>query len=208
MNGDFVTLWTLQPIEWYESLLKNKIIFAKPHLSELYMDNYPNFRNAYDWLMVQMEERINPKPLENIIPIWAWYHYENSNKKKPDLRHSGLLSKGTKAVRIEFKKAKDKVLFSDFELWHYVLNYWYISDTETDDNYFWSLLEKHQVNFVDKEKYPAEIRKKVEDSWQKIFDMDYYQEYSLKSFNEKSIQATFWSLYLSEIIKVEEFTAR
>ncbi len=208
MNDDFVTLWTIQPIEWYESLLKNKHIFAKPTLSDQYMDNDPTFRQAYDWLIIQMEKRIKAKPCKNILPIWAWYQHSNSDKKRPDLRYSGLLPKGTKGVRIKLKKKKSEVLFSDFDLWHSVLNYWYIADDEQDHNDFFSLLNSCGLAFTERDRYPSHIQKQVEESWQKIFDMDYCQEYSAKSFKNKSIQATFWDLFLDEVVSVDKFIAR
>ncbi len=155
-----------------------------------------------------MEQRISPKPFDDALPIWAWYHYYNSRKKKTDLRNSGLLQKGQKGVRIELKKRKSEVLLSDFDLWHIPLMYCYIPDDDSDDKAFDNLLDAYGVDFIDKEKYPKEIQQKVIDSWQKIFDMDYCPDYSAKPFEQKSIQATFWSLAVDEIEQVDEFIAR
>lgn len=49
--------------------------------------NYRDFKNAYDWLVVKMEERISKLNGVN-YPVWAW-HTRDWKHKKPDLRESG-----------------------------------------------------------------------------------------------------------------------
>ncbi|UYZ73367.1 DUF3841 domain-containing protein [Moraxella bovis] len=56
--------------------------------------------------------------------MWAWYHAHGANKPKPDLRKSGHLPKGERGVRIEFTLPKERVLLSNFDGWHAVLNDW------------------------------------------------------------------------------------
>ena len=74
------------------------------------------FRPAYDWMVGQLEQRVKNYPRKK-YPIWAWYH------PKPGLRRSGHLPCGTSGVRIEFLVSSDRVLLSDFEAWHGVLNF-------------------------------------------------------------------------------------
>ncbi|WP_304342657.1 DUF3841 domain-containing protein [Chryseobacterium koreense] len=119
-------LWTIQPVEWYEKLLENNIIFSE----QKYLEIEDNFLRAYEWMIFQMEARISNKPVKNMFPIWAWFQYNNAQNQRPDLRNVGFLPKGTKGVRIEFDKKDEAVLLSDFNLWAYVLNYWYIADNE------------------------------------------------------------------------------
>jgi hypothetical protein len=85
-------------------------------------------RPAYDWMVGQLEQRVKNYPC-NKYPIWAWYH------PKPDLRLSGHLPRGTSGVRVEFLVSSDRVLLSDFEAWHAVLNCWYLSlsDEESEN---------------------------------------------------------------------------
>lgn len=40
---------------------------------------------------------------------------------------------GTQGVRLEVEIPDAQVLLSDFDLWHYPLNYWYLPDDEEDD---------------------------------------------------------------------------
>ena len=194
-------LWTIQPIEFYNELIRNGQI----HCSEKYIDSY--FKESYSWIITQMENRIGKRPNKSIYPIWSWYQYKNNESKRPDLRTSGLLSKGTKGVRIEFEKPKIEILLSDFNLWHFVLNYWHISDNKEQKLEFEKLLELSNVEFIDKKNYTLELKNILESSWNKIFDMNYYSSYTAEIFNRKKIQATFWTLKSSEIVKVDFFSA-
>lgn len=197
-------LWTIQPVEWYEKLLTDKVI----HSERKYLEIENNFLRSYEWMISQMEQRAGRKPKINSFPIWAWFQYNNSQNKRPDLRSSGFLPKGTKGVRIEFEKPEEKVLLSDFNLWAYVLNYWHIPDSEIEDDWFDNLLTSEGINFIDKENYSQKLKQIVEQSWDKVLDMDYYREYNSEPFESKPIQATFWTLSIDEVKKVDFFTAR
>jgi hypothetical protein len=199
-------LWTIQPIEWYKKLLDNGIIYGDKQQIEWIKEI--EFDYAYQWLIGEMNLRIGSIPNKNSYPIWAWNQYHNSKQKRPDLRSTGFLPKGAKGVRIELEKPAKEVLLSDFNLWMHVLNYWHIADNEEEENGFDKLLELRGIKFVDKEKYTPDIRKIVEISWNKIFDMNYSPEYAAETFEKKHIQATFWSLSVNEIKKVDYFIAR
>ena len=195
-------LWTIQPIEWYEKLQKEGIL----HGTETYIE--PSFLQPYHWLMNKMDEKIGKRPFPECYPIWAWFQYYDSKRRKPDLRSCAHLPKGTKGVRLEIHKEENEVLLSDFNLWCHPLNYWKIDDNEQETEEFDRLLELNKIKFIDKENYTNEIKQIIEKSWDKLLDMNYSPEYSAHPFEEKSIQATFWSLSTDEIVKVEKFTAR
>lgn len=196
-------LWTIQPISWYEKLQVEGVIYGDTSLANI----DKNMLFAYNWITNQMEQRISSKPFGNCTPIWAWYQYRNQIKNKPDLRCSHL-PKGTKGVRIEFEKQENEVLLSDYDLWHYPLNYWCIHDNEKEDNAFDELLKNENINFIDREKYTPILKSKVENSWHKVFDMNYHNNYSANKKENKSIQATFWKLSLDDVVKVDFFTSR
>lgn len=195
-------LWTIQPIEFYNTLIKKGTITGNRDFI------CQDFDDSYRWMVQQMEQKLSPRTNSTHYPIWAWYQYHSKEKPIPDLRHSGLLEKGTKGVRIEIEKPTNEVLLSDFNLWHYVLNYWYIADNKGKDKVFDELLKSNNIRFIDKEKYLPELKKMAENSWDKIFDMDYSVEYSAKPFENKEIQATFWELRIEEIKNVDFFIAR
>ncbi|MCT4602155.1 MAG: DUF3841 domain-containing protein [Marinifilum sp.] len=199
-------LWTIQPIEWYKKLCRDGIIYGEEEYIEWIEEGMFNY--AYHWMIKEMTNRIGISEKKDSYPIWAWFQYNTSKQCRPDLRNSGFLPKGTKGVRIEFEKLTKDVLLSDFNLWGHVLNYWYIADDENEGNLFDRKLSNNNISFIDKKSYTTDLRKILEDSWTKIFDMDYCREYSAYSFEQKNIQATFWSLSTNEIKKVDFFTAR
>lgn len=202
-------LWSIQPLCWYEKLLSEGIIFGEEKEIEFIKDDV-DFMNAYHWMISQMESKIGKRPFGNAYPIWAWFQYENINRRKPDLRRSGFLEKGNRGVRIEFEKDEREILLSDFSLWHHPLNFWHIADDEAEDDRFDAFLKNENIDILNlnSENAPLHIKEKIENSWEKILDMNYSPEYTALPFENKSIQATFWSLSLDEIKKIDYFIAR
>ena len=92
-----------------------------------------------------------------------------------------------------------EVLLSDFELWHWPLNNWWIDNStceeEYDKNHEW-------FNTLSEE----EKQKEREKSWQEIFKLDYVETDWMRRGWE--IQAVFWQLKKEYVKKVQFFTAR
>lgn len=169
----------------------------------------PDFIPAYDWLIQQMIERIGNKPGDVQYPIWSWYQYLNEKKKKPDLRYSHLGQKGEKCVLIEIEKDEKDVLLSDFTLWHYPLGLpYYIGATQEDAFAFESELESLGYETCLSDILPTKYQQRIIKSWNKIFDMNFDDPYFSNPLSEKSIQATFWQLHLSEVVSVRYFMCR
>lgn len=198
-----VTLWTIQSINFWNDLNEKKIICVKEDFIN------PEWKSGYDWMKKQMEKRIGLPKSKNQYPVWAWYQYFNSKKRKPDLRQSSYLPPGTEGVRIEFTKDESEILLSDFNLWHYPLSYkGFIGSNEDEALMFerdFIVLGLENERF---DTYPISIKKKIIKSWDKIFDMDFEDAYYTHPFNDKMIQATFWELRSDEIVKVKKFIAR
>ena len=133
---------------------------------------------------------------------------------KPDLRAAGYLNKGERGVRVELKVANDRVLLSDFDLWHYVLNYWHLPTTEKDGKAFEKKLARAGLSFYGRNhQHPlphVRYRQEIERSWERIFDTDWAdREHAIASPpKKKSIQATLWELVLDDVVEVRQFTAR
>lgn len=207
-----MTLWTIQPVEWYEKLKQNGIVFGDPKLSAFYSDKeLDNFRVAYDWMALQMEKRIGNRPFNNALPIWAWYRHEKK-RPKPDLRYSGYLNRGEYGVRLEIEKEDKDVLLSDFVLWVHPLSKYYIPVSEEDDLLFDNalnpFLKENNLRFGDFHKYPKVIQEKIIKSWELVFDLDFADEYIASKREDKVLQATFWSLHIDEVKDVTFFKAR
>jgi hypothetical protein len=197
-------LWTIQPLAVWQLWQDQGTFKVMPR------DLEEDFIRAYQWLMEQMTQRVGKPPPGCQWPIWAWYQYTSQDRPKPDLRHAAHLPKGTMGVRIEIEVEDSQVLLSDFKLWHYVLNYWYLPESEEDSESFEQELAQqdlslYHIQLLPRSDYDAKIRK----SWERIFDLDWEEEYHLCfSRHQKMIQAVFWELRIEQVKKVDLFKAR
>jgi len=133
-------------------------------------------------------------------PIWAWYQW-NGKRKKRDMRERGLSNRGDPAVQLEIEIPDEKVLLSDFDVFHCVLNNTYICSSEEESERFDKWCESQD----DKSK----IVKKIKESWTGVFDLTKEDDNWLYGKNEhKSIQAVFWELREDQVIWAREFIAR
>ena len=201
-----MTLWTIQTIDWYNDFLKKGTIYvSREHIDEYY--DFCLF--GYNWLRNKMDSSVGKRPFQNCYPIWAWYQYKNSEKKRPDLRAVGFLRKGTRGVRIEIKKKESEVLLSDFMLWQIpYFHHDFIGRNKNERKNFSNKLEKIGMATSHIGKLPKDLRKEMIKSWDRVLDLDFNDRYFTKARKNKRIQATFWSLSIDEVVKVDEFTAR
>jgi hypothetical protein len=169
-----------------------------------------DFVSAYGWMRQQMIDRLGLQSNASVgWPLWGWQQYLNDRQKMPDLRFAGNLPRGTKGVRLWIEKDESEILLSDFELWHYVLNYWYLPMSMRDMDRFELELEKKGYSTslqkpIPCTKYDDAIKK----SWGRIFDLD-WQVVDISSLRaEKAIQATFFQVELEEVKRVDFFVAR
>lgn len=189
-------LWTMQPVEVYEELQK-KLIF-RCDVSKI---PEPSFVEKYDWLIQYLNKK-HTKPQDVDYPIWAWYRF-NGKEKKPDLRHSCYGCRGEKMVCLELEIPDEHVLLSDFDLWHFPLNNWWLYDCFKPDFGEKEWDEAHE-EFAKLSK-DEQIRRK-EKSWERIFDIEPFEnDWIVKG---KYVQAIFWELKLEYVKKVQYFTAR
>ena len=191
-------LWTIQGIDIYKQLIRDGITYCtKPSWGDS-----PEFMYAYHWMAEQMRKRIGEPPIEVIeFPMWAWYQYQSSKKKKP-LRSPLDVQEGLSAY-MEIEIPDDQVLLSSFTNWHSALNQWPL------DN--WKRIEK-KMNLLEKEAgkrlyfndYPLDVQKEIEKSWETIFDLDRRDNVVGRTHKRNCcIQATFWALKLENVISVE-----
>lgn len=163
---------------------------------------------AYRWMTHRMRARIGPPPAADSQAIWAWYRWEGATGK-PDLRSGGHLSKGEKGVRLEIECPADRVLLSDFTLWHYVLNYWYLPASEVDGQAFESQLTRHGLSFYDQKPLPDDAyHRAIVESWDRCFDLAWHEPGISDPEEEKSIQATIWEITLDQVREYRHFTSR
>ncbi len=123
--------------------------------------------------------------------------------------------KGEKIVQLIIDIPDEDVLLSDFDLFHYVLNYWYLPLDQNDEDdfeeeYAWSGYNLHALKDV---KIQTEkimpLRLAIEKSWDRIFDLEREDNNLIYGLNsKKSIQATFWQLKREQVKKAEVFIAK
>lgn len=190
-------LWTMQPVEVYEILMQDGVFRTDPQKVDM-----PEFLTAYDWLN-QYLERKTEKPATVSYPVWAWYRF-NGKEKKPDLRHSCYGRRGEKMVCLELEVPDNEVLLSDFDLWHFPLNNWWLDIDVFQDDYTEEQYDESHRWFDSLSK--ENQQKEKDKSWQKIFDIEPYEnDWIAKG---KYVQAVFWELKLEYVKKVQFFTAR
>ncbi len=191
-------LWTIQGIEIYEQLKREGLAYCtKPNWGD---DS--NFIYAYRWMAKQMLQRIGEPPIIGIeYPVWAWYQYESSKKRKP-LRSPLDISEGI-SVYLEIEVPDHNVLLSDFDSWHSVLNQGPIDDWKRIYKII-DAMEKEEGRQLQYEEYPQNLRERIEMSWNAIFDLNRRDDIvGKKHKRNRSIQATFWILKQEYLVSVE-----
>lgn len=133
---------------------------------------YSMFPKEYIWIIGQMKKRLNDYNGE--YPVWLW-------PARPDLRCSGYVTKGEKAVLLEINIPEEKVLFSDFQAWHVVLN-----DCALD------AFEGEPIT--------------KEESWERIFDLDFLRNH--QDWRSIDLQATTGRVLLENIKLIKEFIGK
>jgi hypothetical protein len=191
-------LWTIQTVAAWETLQTTGMLRADPRLAD------PDFAAAYRWMVKQMRQRLPRPSFAATVPLWAWYQWEGTHRPRPDLRSRSHMPAGQRAVRIEFELDDDRVLLSDFDLWHIVLNNWYIARSEAEYEAFEARLDAQEDPLAP----DAALQREIRDSWPRIFDLDWNDPYFAIDARHRPIQATFWELPLDAVRKADFFTGR
>lgn len=171
----------MQRIEAYKEMQEKGILEGKEEFAWDY------FRNPYKWMMKQMSKRIQGYD-GFTYPIWIW-------KRRPNRNEKALFNKGTRGVILKLEIPDDQILWSDFSLWHSVLNNSPVVDNE----------QQWKEYLKDKENYP------VEETWEKIFDFEYLRNGDkdwFGVFNEEWIQGVTPRITMNHVKKVTRFIAK
>ncbi len=196
-------LWSIQTLDVWNKLQQDGVFQSTANGMLA-----PSFAAPYQWMAAQLSRRVAVPPLGCTWPIWAWYQWADRDRPKPDLRASRHLARGVRGVRLELEITASSVLLSDFELWHYVLNYWYLPTSDADDTAFEHMLAHHGLSTYPPKLLPAPYHRIVTASWERIFDLEWAVEGISWPRHRKSIQAVFWELELQHVRNVDIFTAR
>lgn len=170
-------LWTIQTKQaWKVAQQRGYLVGDVAYVWE-------DFLSPYLWMMDQMKKRINFYTGE--YPVWLWV-------KRPDLRCSGHLERGTQGILLEVELNPEKILLSDFDAWHIVLHDAFLALDEEEDR----LYEQSLVSMT------------KEQSWERIFDYQSLKQHEYWNTREPHLQAVTGKIELAQIKSSKEFLAR
>lgn len=192
-------LWTIRNLSELDNIEKH---------GRLITDNRkidPDFIPAYKWIAAELGARVDKPCIKCRYPIWAWECWDLDRNKKPDLRVRWGI-KDENLILIKVNIPDNFVLLSEYHLWHYVLNKWYLPRDIKDQMNFEKILFKGNLN--NEWPFQEPFHTLVTDSWQRIFfwkklNSDFHGE-NLGS----SIQAVFWELKEEWIMDVKHFKSK
>lgn len=191
-------LWTIQTTEFYDTLQKNGVVYCDRE--SWFCQEY---RDMYDWMANEMRKHIGIPPQKKVrYPIWAWYQYTSRKKPRPPISSNMLDSDQKEGVMLEIEIPDDKVLLSDFGLWHVPLNGHPISDDKKLMKRFDAFRAVHGGS-CDFEDYPEDLKNDIMVTWSVIFDLrTKLRRWVAKAMWNRSIQACFWELKLEQVVEV------
>lgn len=190
-------LWTIRSPREVSILQANGVLIT----NKKYIES--DFIFAYDW-MVEKLDLVDDKPSHCSYPIWAWKCFDKSRFCRPDLR----LRWGTKAKEelylIELDIPDNKILLSEYHLWHNVLDKNYLAKNENDELLFESFLNKNNLE----SKLSPLVKDKVFKSWEYIFNWSKLDKNWHGNSVGDSIQAVFWELKIEWVTKITFFKSK
>jgi len=151
---------------------------SRPELDE-------HFKRGYEFMRQAMAARL--PAYSGDYPVWAWL-------KRPDLREWRHLVT-TPSVLLTFEVPTERTLPSRFNAFHFVLNGWYLSLTEAEDEAI--------------SNGPPLTAAMLEASWQRIFDLtpptDPAQLDWCGAYSDADVQVCIDRVLLPEVQHVRPF---
>lgn len=188
IKSDTVRLWTRQHAGVLDIIERNGAYRAKKEYIMLKNDNISDYYlKLYDWY-IKHAEKIVPRPDDAVYPIWF--------STSPDM----MLQPTEDTISMEIETERRFVVFSDFEKWGYVVNYWYVPLSKEDEIRHDEELKKYGIgdesalymshlgNF-----YPV-LRNKIINSWNRIFE--------ISDKTDSITQATMWEIRKEWIVNI------
>ena len=169
-------VWSIQINTFYQADKKIGYIEGKE------AGVFNEYLDKYHWMKTQMNKSI--QTYNNVFPIWTWL-------KRPDLRKSGYMEKGTECILLEIEVDNNEILISGFEEWNTILNDGYIFYDEAEEEMVMKGIKKL----------------KKEDSWERIFEYEKLRQNSYWS-GADLLQGTMGRVYIDKIKSERIFIAK
>lgn len=178
-------LWSAQALDVYELIKDRGVYRMDPEKASCYED----FREAYDWLVREMERKVGKRPDGVLYPVWAYAVYDGKSRE-PDLYSLG--GPGEEFILFELEIPDDRLVLTEYDTWHYVLNKWFYCRVKDEEDF------RSRNDWFDA--LPPEEKEKVmERSWQAVFDTE-LRDNGEWDRNGRFVQATFWELRTEDIV--------
>jgi hypothetical protein len=101
----------------------------------------------------------------------------------------------------------NRVLLSDYDAWHFVLNYWYLAKPR-QAQLFERQLHAKGLDFYRHKPLPDKLaHDQLQASWEQIFDLRKARTILDFSAKRQIIQATFWELRARDVVHATLFGA-
>ena len=189
-------LWTIKTVDEM-SILDHQGFLS---CDERFVDS--DFLSAYGWMAKKLSQKVPKTATNPRYPIWLWKCWDKHKSCKPDLRVRWG-RRGEELVLVKLDISEELILLSEFDLWHYVLNKWFLPKDKKEFELYRNLIagDKKFEQLEEKEK---EFIKK---SWDRVLSWDSLDN----SFHNKlgsSIQAVTWEIKKEWILHTREFISK
>lgn len=198
-------LYTFQPNFVWEAIQKDGFyhpfdLFEKNEFLKEDLAMGWGFSQAYIWLKEKMLQKGIVHKKYNQHMIWGWYQWSGT-KSKPDKRYSSVYSFYDEPfVMLELDIDSSRVLLTDYDSWHFVLNYWFLGKEQETDKFSESFNYYKEKPLLDL-RGDAELRK----SWEHIFDLEKVRTLLEYPREQQCVQATFFDILKEDVKKVHFF---
>lgn len=181
-------LYSVQPEPYWQICQARGCI--RPDHTMASRDGYENFLVAYAWMKEQMAIRL--PAFSGQDPVWAWHD-------RPDLSHVSGWPRRDPYVLLTIDVPDERVLLSNFGMWHHVLNDVYLG-TEEEEAILDKLHDEDPTRWSDTlDEWSADIERKRH-GWEHIFDLPRWT-----SQGHPRVQACIDGVSLFEVKKVKRF---
>jgi hypothetical protein len=162
----------------------------------------PDYVAAYNWMASELNRRVKRPCSECRHPVWLWKCWDSERRCRPDLRLRWG-KKNEELVLLKLVIPDDLLLLSDYHLWHYALNKWYLPVDAKDEKCFKSILRQKKIR--EEWPLPEPYDSIVIDSWKRMFSWDHPDIKYHGSTIGTSIQAVSLEIRDEWVSKVRHF---
>lgn len=141
------------------------------------------------------EREVPPHP--DALPVWVWHTFD-PQFPQPDLRRLRPYSPG---ILLELEVEPQRVLLSDFDLWHAPLNGTFLG-TEADDKAFEQECEQRGLGGYNDLWEDEELSEAAVASWDHCLDLDWYApDWFGEPREGKKIQGVMWEIRPVDLVR-------